>query len=166
MTIDDAQALLVVVEAARHEAVDDALAGMAEWRVPEVVAEGDGFGQLFVQPEHFGDGPGDLRDLERVREAGPVVIAGRREEDLRLVLEAPEGLAVDDAIPIALERRTHVVFALRAQAPPGVGALRGLGGQDLALTRFELLAQRHAMISPRKLVPLSSLATPKFDASV
>ena len=62
--VDDPQALLVVVEAARHQPVEHALAGVAERRVAEVVAERDRFGQLFVQPQHLGDGPRDLRDLE------------------------------------------------------------------------------------------------------
>ena len=101
--VDDAQALLVVVEPARHELAQDALAGVAERRVAEVVAERDGLGQLFVQAQHLGDGPRDLRHLEGVGEPRPVVVAGRREEDLRLVLQPPERLAVDDAIAIALE---------------------------------------------------------------
>ena len=46
--VDDAQALLVVIEAARHEPIDDALAGVTERRVTEIVAERDRFGQLLV----------------------------------------------------------------------------------------------------------------------
>ena len=90
---------------------------MAERRVPEVVAERDRLGQLLVQPQHLRDRARDLRDLERVRQARAVVIAGRREEHLRLVLQPAERLAVDDAIAIALKRRPHVVFRLGAQAP-------------------------------------------------
>ena len=139
--VDDAQALLVVVESARHQPVDDALARVAERRVPEVVAERDRFGQLLVQPQHLGDGARDLRDLERVRQPGPVVIAGWREEHLRLVLQPPEGLAVDDAVAIALKRGTHVVFGLGPQAAARIGALRRLRREDLPLARLELLAK-------------------------
>ena len=91
--VHDAQALLVVVEPARHELVEHALAGVAERRVPEVVAERDRLGQLLVQVQHFRDGARDLRDLERVRQPRAVVIAGRREEHLRLVLQPAERLA-------------------------------------------------------------------------
>ena len=163
--IDDAKALFVVVEAAGHERVDHAFAGMAERRVAEVVTERDRFGQLFVQPQDFGDRARDLRHLERVRQPRAVVIAGRREEHLRLVLQPAERLAVDDAIAIALERRPHFVFGLRTKTAARVGALGRLRREDVALARFELLADRHrltpvcagaAAISARKLVPCAS----------
>ncbi len=117
--VDDPQALLVVVEAAGDEVVEHALAGMPERRVPQIVAERDGLGELLVEPEHLGDAAGDLRHLERVRQAGPIVIAGRREEHLRLVLQTPERLAVDDAVAVALERRTDRVLRLGPHAGPG-----------------------------------------------
>ena len=88
----------------------------------------------------------DLRHLERVRQPRAVVIAGRREEHLRLVLQPAERLAVDDAIAIALERRADRVFGLRPQPAARVGALRRLRREDLALALLELLANGgHAM---------------------
>jgi hypothetical protein len=73
--IDDAQALIVVIEATRHERTQYSLARVTEWRVPQIVAQRNGFGELFVEPQHLGDGARDLRDLERVRQASPIVIA-------------------------------------------------------------------------------------------
>ena len=142
-TIDDAQALLVVVESARHQLADDLLAGVPERRVPEVVAKRNRFGQLLVQAQHLGDRPRDLRHLERVREARAVVIARRREEHLRLVLQPTERLAVNDAIAIPLKRGPHVVFPLGTEASPRVGAPSGLWGQRVALAGLELFADRH-----------------------
>ena len=141
--VDDAQALLVVVEAAGHERVDDALAGVAERRVAEVVAERDRFGQLLVQPQHLRDRARDLRHLERVRQPRAVVIARRREEHLRLVLQPAKRLAVNDAIAIALKRRPDVVFGFGTQAAARVGALGRLRREDVAFARFELFADRH-----------------------
>ena len=109
-----------------------ALAGVAERRVAEVVAERDRLGQLFVQPQHLGDRPRDLRDLERVRQPRAVVVAGRREEHLRLVLQPAERLAVDDAVAIALKRRPDVVLRLGAETAARVRALGRLRRQDLA----------------------------------
>ena len=164
--VDDAQALLVVVEPARHQRVEDALAGVAERRVPEVVAERDGLGQLLVQPQHLGDGPGDLRHLERVRQAGAVVVAGRREEHLRLVLQPAERLAVDDAIAVALKRRPDVVFGLRRAGGPATRRSWRPAARGSRARALELLADRHgrvadrrtAAISSRKLVPCAQRA--------
>src|SRR5512132_1679951 len=50
-------------------------------------------------------------------EPGPVVVALRRHEHLRLVLEPPERLRVHDPIPVPLERRPHRTVRLRL-APP------------------------------------------------
>ena len=69
------------------------LAGVAEGRVAEVVAEPDRLGQVLVEAERAGDGAGDPAGLQRVGEPGAVVVALGRDEDLGLVLEPPEGLA-------------------------------------------------------------------------
>jgi hypothetical protein len=71
------------------------------------------------------------------------VIAGRGEEHLRLVLQAPECLAVDDTVAIALERGTDVVFRLRAEAPARLGAPGRLRRQVFALTLFEIVSDAH-----------------------
>jgi hypothetical protein len=138
--VHDPQALLVVVEAAGNQIVQHALAGMPERGVPEIVAERDGLGQFLVQPQHLRDAARDLRDLERVREPGAIVIAGRGEEDLGLVLQPPERLAVDDTVTIALERRADRIFLLRPQTTARVAALGGLWCEDLPLPLFELFA--------------------------
>ncbi len=122
--VDYPQALLVVIESARNEIVEDALAGMAERRVPQIVTEGDRLGELLVEPEHLRNAPGDLRHLERMREARSIMIARRRKKHLGLVLQAPERLAVDHAIAIALEGRPNRVFRLRPNAATAVCALR------------------------------------------
>ena len=58
--VDDPQALLVVVEAAGYERVENPFAGMTERRVAKVVAERDRLGQLLVQSQDLGDRPRDL----------------------------------------------------------------------------------------------------------
>ena len=156
-----------MLEPTRDERLQHALAGMTERGVAEIVAERDRLRQLLVQTQHFRDASRDLRHLERVGEARAVMIARRREEHLRLVLQAAERLAVDDAIAIALKRRTDRILGLVLQASPGVAALRRLRREDLALARLEVFANRHLLrISRRKLVPLGSLGTSNNSASV
>src|SRR4051812_5232258 len=72
-----------------------------------------------------------------------VVVPLRRDEDLRLVLEAPKSLGGDDAVAVALERRS-VSRVLR-------GALRGGGvrarwerRQPLLLELLDALAERRS----------------------
>ncbi len=108
--------------------VDDALAGVAEGSVAQIVAEGDGLGQVFVETERPGGRPGDAGHLQRVRQPGAVVVALGRDEDLGLVLEPPERLAVDDAVAVALVGRAESAGFFRALAAArGRRALRPFG---------------------------------------
>ena len=47
----------------------------------------------------------------------PEVVAGGVDEDLRLALQPPERLRVQDPVAVALERRAQAAFVLRARAP-------------------------------------------------
>src|SRR5215472_16583618 len=141
--VHDAQALLVMLEPAGDERLQHALARVAERRVPEIVPECDRLRQLFVQPQHLGDAARDLRDLEGMRESRAIVIAFRREKDLRLVLQAAERFAVDDSVPIALERGPDRIFRLGTQPSAGAIALGGLRRENLVLALLELFANRH-----------------------
>src|SRR4249920_4031829 len=85
---------------------------MPERRVSQVVAERDRLGEVLVQAQRAGGGPGDLAHLERVGEPDAVVVALGGEEHLRLVLQAPERLRVHDAVPVSLEAGPEVVLWL------------------------------------------------------
>src|SRR5918995_1564126 len=73
--IDDTQTLLVVIETSGNERTQYSLAGVAKWRMAQVMTQCDGFCELFMEPQDFGDSPRDLRDLERVRQTRSIVIA-------------------------------------------------------------------------------------------
>jgi hypothetical protein len=83
---------------------------MPEGSVTEVVPEGYGLGQVFVQTQSAGNGARDLRHLERVGEASAVVVSDRREENLCLVFETTEGLRVDYPVAIPLKSRSIRAF--------------------------------------------------------
>ena len=91
---------------------------MAERRVAEVVPERDRLGEVLVEAQRSRDRARDLRDLEGVREARAVVVAFRRKKHLRLVREAPERLAVDDPVAVALEVRAVGVRLERRRSRP------------------------------------------------
>ena len=106
--------------------VERVLAGVAEGRVAEIVAEPDRLGQVLVQAQRPGDRAGDPAGLQRMGEPGPVVVALGGDEDLGLVLEPAEGLGVDDAVAVALERRPQRAVGLLDRAASRIGPGRVL----------------------------------------
>ena len=119
--VDDPERVLVVaeapVEALAQRLVERLLAGVPERRVPEVVAEPDRLDEVLVQPQRPGHAARDPGGLERVGQAGAVVVAGGVDEDLRLVHQPPERLGVHDPVAVALERRAQQARLLLARAP-------------------------------------------------
>ena len=90
--VDDAQALQIVLETAvgAHAIVERILAGVAERRMPQVVRQRNGFGEVFVEAQRARDAAGDLRHFKRVRQPRAKKIALVINEDLSLVFKAPE----------------------------------------------------------------------------
>jgi hypothetical protein len=78
--------------------------------------------------------------------------AGWSEEHLRLVLEAPECLRVDDSIAIALECGPDLVLCLLPQAAARVRAPRGLRRKHDALPRFEFFPDGHDPFSTHAMI--------------
>ena len=83
--------------------IERALAGMAERRMAEVVAERGGLGQILVEPERAGERAGDLGDFQGVGQAGAEMIALVEHEHLGLVRQPPERRRVDDSVAVAAE---------------------------------------------------------------
>jgi hypothetical protein len=120
--LEDADALRGMVPAIRRKVRRQRLLpGMAEGRVTDIVAQRDGLGQRLVQPESRCQRARDLGDLQGMGKPSDEVIAVRMQEDLGLVLQAAEGLGVDDPVPIALEGGAEGVRRLRAGAAAGRG---------------------------------------------
>ena len=69
-------------KAAGAQAVQRALPRVAKGGMAQVVAQGDGLGQILVQPQGASDGAGDLRDLQRVGQPGAVMVPLGRKKDL------------------------------------------------------------------------------------
>jgi hypothetical protein len=109
-----------------HGGTESLFAGVAEGRVSDVVDEGEGFGEINIEPKLLGDRAGDLRHLDGMGQAIAEVIADAGSEDLGLVFQSPEGAGVDDAIAVALKviaigvRRFGVTAAERAFDMHGV----------------------------------------------
>src|SRR5882757_1226306 len=100
---DDAQSVQIVIEAAAvraHQFVKLAFAGMAEGRVADVMHKGEGFSKLGVQPERSGNGAGNLRNLQGVRQPIAKVVGKPRSEYLRLGFEAAKSAGMNNAVAV------------------------------------------------------------------
>ena len=141
-SIDHAQDLLVVAKPAvvRHALVERLLAAVAERRVPDVVAQREGFAEGFVRMQRGPDAAGDLAHLEAVRQSRAVVVALVIHEDLGLVHESSERGGVRDPVAIALVARAQRILRFVEGTPQGRGALGRPGGQVPLLARFLALA--------------------------
>ena len=99
------------------EAVQHMLAAVPERGMAEIMAEGDRLDEVLVETECLTEGPGDLTDLQGMSETRTVVVSLRCDEDLRFMLEAAEGLTVDDTVTITLEARAYVIRLFRTVSP-------------------------------------------------
>ena len=107
----------------------------------QVVSERNGFGEVFVEVERARDGASNLADFEGVGESGNIVVAEWGDEDLGLVLEAAECLAVEDAVAVALVFRADIGRRFWDGAPGGLCGLRG-EWREKPLALFEAAADR------------------------
>jgi hypothetical protein len=114
--IDDPQALISMVESPRDDLIQGILSGMAERRMTQVVSQRDGLSQILIETEGFRDRSCNLRNLKGMRQSGPVMIAHWNEKDLGFVFQSPEGLGMDDSIPVVLEGRPERTFFLKRWA--------------------------------------------------
>ena len=103
----------------------------------EIVREGDGFGQVFVEAEKAGESAGDLGDLEGMGEAGAIVVAGLVDEDLGFVFEPSEGGGVNDPVAIPLKTGAELMFRLGVEASERSASERSVGCEDPLFPLFD-----------------------------
>src|SRR6185312_8108560 len=97
---------------------------MPERRMTEIMREGQGFGEVLVQPKRPRERAGNLDDVQSVRQARAVMIAFVIDEDLRLMGEPPERRGMND--PVAVPPESIARWARRLGVTPAP-ALRRIG---------------------------------------
>ncbi len=100
---------------------------MAERRVPDVVSEGDGFGQVLVGIKITSQRSGVLHHLDGMSEAGSVEVPLVDYKDLGLVLKAPERSGIDNTVAVPLKARAKGVRLL-VLVMPSASRLSALAG--------------------------------------
>ncbi len=68
-----------------------ALAGVAEWRMAEIVGERQRLGQILIEAERTRQRAGDLDNFQGMGEPGSIMVALMEDEDLGLMFQPAEG---------------------------------------------------------------------------
>src|SRR5574340_1197359 len=121
---------------------------MTEWRMPEVMRQGDRLGEVFVQMQAARDGTGDLRDFDAVGQASAEQVALVVHEHLGLVFEAAERAGMDDAVAVALEFAAAVRRGLGNPAAARIDLADGV--------RRQTTSHRLSHARPRSMPPASA----------
>ena len=129
--LDDPQGMEIVVEAAAaifaHARIELMLAGVAEWRVPDIMRERESLREVRIQMQSARDRAGDLRDFERVSEAVAEMIGKAGGENLSLGFETPESAGVNHAIAIASVVAAVGMPRLGVSPPARPARVHGIG---------------------------------------
>ena len=151
--IDHSQALQVVLEAAKfgHAGVQSVLPGMAKRGVAQVVRQGNGFDQVFVELQRARHGAAQLRHFQRMREARAKQVALVVQKDLGFVDQAPKRGAMHDAVAVALKLGTRGRRGLRKAPPARVRRVAGVGREHQApvAQQASITARTRASGAPR-----------------
>ena len=91
------------------------LARVPEGGMSQIVPQRRRLGQILIEPQGTCHGTRDLRNLQRMRQPGTVMVACRSKEHLRFVHKTPERLTVNDTVPVALILRPHRGRCLRTR---------------------------------------------------
>ena len=89
------------------EPVEHRLPRMTKRRMSQIVPQRDRLRQRLIQPQRFCDRARYLRYFQRVRQARPVMVALRRQKNLRFLFQTPERFAVQNTVAI------YLILALR-----------------------------------------------------
>jgi hypothetical protein len=91
----------------------------------QVMREGDGLDQIFVQVQRPGNRTPQLRYLQRVRESRAKQVAFVVQKNLRFVNQPPKRRAVHDAVAVALKLAARGCRRLQVATPTGLGGVTG-----------------------------------------
>ena len=116
-----------MIEAARicDGCIEGAFARVPEWRMSEIVRQGDSLSQVLIDTERPRNAACDLRDLETVCETRAVMIALVIDEDLGLVVQAAKRGRMQDAVAVARVRTANGIW--RLGKPPSAAIADILG---------------------------------------
>ena|ERR1700733_9761861 len=94
-----------------HQLVQQSLACVAKWGMPNIVSKANGLDEISIRLElsrcFLGQTPAKLCDLKRMSKSSPIKIAVANSNNLSFALESPEGGAMNDSRLIDFKRGTE-----------------------------------------------------------
>jgi hypothetical protein len=115
-----------------HRCIQGLLSRVPEWRVPDIVYQSEGFDEINIKSKLSGDGAGNLRNLEGMRQPVAEVIRVPSREYLGLGLKPAKGSRMDYTIAVSLKIVAVGMRWLRIAPAPGLFHLNRVRGQRLA----------------------------------
>jgi hypothetical protein len=82
----------------------------------EIMRQGQGFNQVFIQSQTSGDSTTDLSNFQGMGQTGAVIITFMIDKDLGFVLEPPEGGTMDNSVAITFIGRAIILESLAIPA--------------------------------------------------
>src|SRR5438105_11563229 len=86
-----------------HQFVQHLFAGMAEWRMTQVMGQRNGLSQVHVKPERTCNRSGDLSGLQGMGQPGAIIVTLMIDEHLGFVFKPAERCRMNDAVAVALK---------------------------------------------------------------
>ena len=114
-------------------------ATVPERGVSQIVSQGNGLGQVFIQEHGPRDGAGDLSDFQCMRKTGTIFVTQGVEEDLGLVFQATKGIGVNDSVAVLLKGRANRTGRGIHDTPAGFGTQAAKGRHKPPFPGFKLL---------------------------
>ena len=114
-------------KAIRTDRIQCTLPGMSKRGMSKIMSQSDSFHQVFIHPECLCNRPRILGYLKGMRHTGTVVIPLRCQKYLRLILQSPEGLRMQDPVTVTLIDRTDITLLLLPKPPFRIAAVCRIG---------------------------------------
>src|SRR3954447_3329885 len=86
-----------------HAIVQCVLTGVAKRRVPQVMCQGDGLDQIFIQPQVTRNRAAYLRHLQTMCQPRPEQVTFMIDENLGFILEPSECRRMNDSVAVSLK---------------------------------------------------------------
>ena len=128
--------LLKMSKSFRADLIQRRLTRMPERRMSEIMSQRNRLHQILIQFQCLRDRPRRLRHLQRMRQPGPIMIPLRRQKHLRLILEPPKRLRMNNPIPVSLINRPDITLLLHTRPSLRLPAVRSIWTQILILPFF------------------------------